>query len=29
VHKGDALFRIDPEPYQMRVVDQARAALQA
>src|SRR5215472_6297949 len=27
VHKGDVLFRIDPEPYQMRV-DQARAAVQ-
>ena len=26
VHKGDVLFRIDPEPYQMRV-DQARAAV--
>src|SRR5260370_31711784 len=25
VHKGDVLFRIDPEPYRMRV-DQARAA---
>jgi multidrug efflux system membrane fusion protein len=24
VHKGDVLFRIDPEPYQMRV-DQARS----
>src|SRR6516164_7885814 len=27
VRKGDVLFRIDPEPYQMRV-DQARAAVQ-
>ncbi len=27
VHKGDVLFRIDPEPYRMRV-DQARAAVQ-
>src|SRR6202011_4469018 len=26
VHKGDVLFRIDPEPYRMRV-DQARAAV--
>src|SRR5262252_2066130 len=26
VHKGDVLFRIDPEPYQMRV-DQARATV--
>jgi membrane fusion protein, multidrug efflux system len=26
VHKGDVLFRIDPEPYKMRV-DQARAAV--
>src|SRR5271165_3903238 len=27
VHKGDLLFRIDPDPYRMRV-DQARAAVQ-
>src|SRR5258707_3126134 len=27
VHKGDVLFRIDPDPYRMRV-DQARAAVQ-
>ena len=27
VRKGDVLFRIDPDPYQMRV-DQARAAVQ-
>ena len=27
VHKGDVLFRIDPEPYRIRV-DQARAAVQ-
>jgi multidrug efflux system membrane fusion protein len=27
VHKGEVLFRIDPDPYQMRV-DQARAAVQ-
>src|SRR6516162_1358374 len=27
VHKGDVLFRIDPDPYQMRA-DQARAAVQ-
>src|SRR6201982_4332679 len=27
VRKGDVLFRIDPEPYRMRV-DQARAAVQ-
>ena len=27
VHKSDVLFRIDPEPYRMRV-DQARAAVQ-
>ena len=27
VRKGEVLFRIDPEPYQMRV-DQARAAVQ-
>src|SRR5215470_2123643 len=26
VHKGDVLFRIDPDPYRMRV-DQARAAV--
>src|SRR5215469_9547275 len=26
VHKGDVLFRIDPEPYQLRV-DQSRAAV--
>src|SRR5258708_22249577 len=26
VHKGDVLFRIDPEPYRMRM-DQARAAV--
>jgi multidrug efflux system membrane fusion protein len=26
VHKGEVLFRIDPEPYQLRV-DQARAAV--
>ena len=26
VHKGDVLFRIDPEPYRLRV-DQARAAV--
>src|SRR5215468_6564676 len=28
VHKGDVLFRIDPEPYQMRV-DQARATVRS
>src|ERR1700750_2233579 len=28
VRKGDVLFRIDPEPYRMRV-DQARAAVRA
>jgi multidrug efflux system membrane fusion protein len=28
VHKGDVLFRIDPDPYRMRV-DQARAAVRS